>query len=1558
MNSEPKSIFASRFGENCQQHQQHEQQHQQQHQQQHLHQGDVNKVSNDKPLINSVSRCTITINQSPIPILEPTLAQTSCGANGYASGLDRTKGQGLISTHGTEELDARDSTQFTSTNNNNSPPQFINVDIPLSLSSHNSNTWPAFVSSDRDRSRDLDLQGTEEIETQRRVSTASSATLFSTPQLSPLSPSLQASKHSREEDNVSERIFDITISEPPFKRHRAKLKLCHTPQPDNEAANDYPTNLQSPRSPRFTTHKLKRSHSSQSSPNIDTTVMSKLDKDGNGITILKLARGNILGNNSNPPGKSIGPTLNLEQQRRAASPKLSANPQEGSLIHKVGIIELLEQDERPTFIIDVSNQENYIPGGRLRLEYANASLRAMNPLLEMVAGFADLSSPTIVTHAFPEFKAWVLSFVSKESESLDICLPSFLYGGFTWSCSTLRKRLRVMNGVRTQIPTTNSTSSNANNSSPAIPNPGFVIGQDLRSSTDLFPEPSDYFGDVATVVPGSSPIESLAVGNQVAHIDGSSFDWTRLPLTAALPRHIQFTRNVNWSASPLGPMKNWSFDLRAMCNLIMGSPHPAAMYWGAEYTAIYNEAYILLAGQKHPSLMGQSYKTAWAEIWGDIEAVFAKAKSSGQATMKDEDRLFIKRNGYLEECYFAWSIIPLVGEDGSVVGLYNPAWEKTRRVISERRMLTLREVGEKTATARNIKGFWAQVIKALEYNPFDIPFAFLYSVNEDVDSDMSSQRSLNSGSMSQAPCCVLEGTIGVPLGHQSAATPLDLHLSEDGFAPYLRECMRLDRPVLLTTEEGTLPAELIKDLECVGFGDPCRAAVAIPLHATSRESILGFLVIGVNPRRPYDDDYSLFVELMTRQMATSMASVVLYEEEIRKGQKAARIAAQDRQELSELVSLRTQEAVESESRFTRMAEMAPVGMFIANSQGEITFSNDAWWEISRHPRSDNSAKSWMGSIKEEDREGVQATWNKLVSQKVNVTKEFRFKTPWQSKHALTDTWALMNCTSLRDKDNNLMGIFGCITDISHQKWAEEFQKQKTKEAIELKRQQENFIDMTSHEMRNPLSAILQCSDEITSALTAPALKGLKSSMRNTEAPEEITELIESSIDAAQTIALCAQHQKRIVDDILTLSKLDSALLVVAPVSSQPISVARRAIKMFEGDMGKHDISIEFQIQDSYTDLNIDWVKLDPSRLLQVLINLLTNAIKFTTNQPQRSIIVSIGATKEHPANSDTTVQYFPSRSGVTGLAMDEAEWGPGEDLYLKFAVRDTGRGLDEKEVSILFQRFSQASPRTHVQYGGSGLGLFISRELTELQGGQIGVSSEKGVGSCFAFYVKARRAERSPEASPVSSPNHNAINRKPSTRTTNPTPVESINSSLEKPMHTQSKGEASTSIARISPSPKVDYKDITILIVEDNLVNQRVLQKQLHRAGFVTEVSNHGLEALHKLEGSSFWKHESPTAERTSISCVLMDLEMPIMDGLTCTKKIRALEADGTIIRHVPIIAVTANARLEQIETALATGMDDVVSKPFRMPDLIPKVEALVLKSRVESQAKTKTESK
>ena len=203
--------------------------------------------------------------------------------------------------------------------------------------------------------------------------------------------------------------------------------------------------------------------------------------------------------------------------------------------------------------------------------------------------------------------------------------------------------------------------------------------------------------------------------------------------------------------------------------------------------------------------------------------------------------------------------------------------------------------------------------------------------------------SMHSGSLGIAPQVTLEGTLGVPEGHHAAVSPLDLKASDEGFAPYLRESMKTNRPVVITTEDGTLPSNLIEGLEWRGFGDPCRAAVICPIHPTTGESILGFLVMGVNPRRPYDDDYSLFIQLLSRQLATSMASVVLFEEEIKRGQREARLAAMDRQELSKQLDLRTQEAQESETKFTRMAEFAPVGMFIADSAGTITYSNDAWW---------------------------------------------------------------------------------------------------------------------------------------------------------------------------------------------------------------------------------------------------------------------------------------------------------------------------------------------------------------------------------------------------------------------------------------------------------------------------------------------------------------------------------------------------------------------------------------------------------------------------------------
>lgn len=139
----------------------------------------------------------------------------------------------------------------------------------------------------------------------------------------------------------------------------------------------------------------------------------------------------------------------------------------------------------------------------------------------------------------------------------------------------------------------------------------------------------------------------------------------------------------------------------------------------------------------------------------------------------------------------------------------------------------------------------------------------------------------------------------------------------------------------------------------------------------------------------------------------------------------------------------------------------------------------------------------------------------------------------------------------------------------------------------------------SHEMRNPLSAMLMCADGI-----ADSLKEFKALKEKTEIISE--ELVESNLDAAQTIVLCAQHQKRIIDDVLTLSKLKSAMLHVTPVQVQVEDTVRRTLRMFESELLGHNIQMTFVVQPSYQNTKIDMVFCDPVRLTQIFINLLTN----------------------------------------------------------------------------------------------------------------------------------------------------------------------------------------------------------------------------------------------------------------------------------------------------------------------------------------------------------------
>lgn len=239
---------------------------------------------------------------------------------------------------------------------------------------------------------------------------------------------------------------------------------------------------------------------------------------------------------------------------------------------------------------------------------------------------------------------------------------------------------------------------------------------------------------------------------------------------------------------------------------------------------------------------------------------------------------------------------------------------------------------------------------------------------------------------------------------------------------------------------------------------------------------------------------------------------------------------------------------------------------------------------------------------------------------------------------------------------------------------------------------------------------------------------------------------------------CVAHQKSIIDDVLTLSKLGSGLLVVSPVEIQPLSELRRGLRLFEGELRQADIDLKVVVDRSYEELQIDWVLLDPTRLVQILMNLLTNAIKckilmhystasqftdrdsmteVTKDEATRQITVTISASQQRPESNDGVAFLPTTQDNNAQLEID----GESTTSFIRITVEDTGRGIEHHDLHHLFQRFQQGSPRTHVKYGGSGLGLFICRELAKMQGGQIGVSSAFGKGSTFAFYVRAKRCE-------------------------------------------------------------------------------------------------------------------------------------------------------------------------------------------------------------------------
>jgi signal transduction histidine kinase/ActR/RegA family two-component response regulator len=383
-------------------------------------------------------------------------------------------------------------------------------------------------------------------------------------------------------------------------------------------------------------------------------------------------------------------------------------------------------------------------------------------------------------------------------------------------------------------------------------------------------------------------------------------------------------------------------------------------------------------------------------------------------------------------------------------------------------------------------------------------------------------------------------------------------------------------------------------------------------------------------------------------------------------------------------------------------------------------------------------------------------------------------------------------------------------------------KENAEAAVRLKSE---FLANMSHEIRTPLNGVT----------------GMISLVLDRCGDTEEREQLRVAQNAAQSLS-------RLLDDILDLSRLDAGKLALESVNFDLQSMLRECLQIFHLTVRQKNLKMILSVAPDCP----AWVRGDPVRLRQILINLVGNAVKFTL-------------------------------AGEVHLSV-----APREPGIVEFEVRDTGIGIPKGKLESIFDAFTQADGSHTRRFGGSGLGLTITRRLVNLMGGNLRAESEVGRGSRFL---------------------------------------------VELPLSASSEGIASGEPSPEAKAPRKDLPPLHVLVAEDNVVNQKVACGMLRRQGWTVTLAANGEQAYRHFLEEHF-------------DLILMDVQMPEVDGLEATDLIRNEERRRALPR-TPIIALTAHASQSQHAECLAHGMDAVVTKPIDLTTLISAIGEIVNPSAV-----------
>lgn len=590
------------------------------------------------------------------------------------------------------------------------------------------------------------------------------------------------------------------------------------------------------------------------------------------------------------------------------------------------LLSYLDLDERPSFAIHAGTAPN--PIGPLDLVYSNAALKNAEDLVARVAGQQPegaLFVESVTLHS--AFRNWLLGVLDEG----DVARRgnAYIYEGFLWTAVHI-EHYKVVSGVATCMLWSDPSNSKLR---PTLDSKEGGAPKHMPLRAYLRTEAS------SVKIPDVSA-ESTADLEDHPGPDCSRqgpFDYTlHSPPVVTMSEHIKYFRNTNWSATSLGDPSSWSSELRCVINMTLNDSYPAILFWGEDALMIYNEAYIQLLGVLHPC-MGKSARTYASNYWPTFTPLIEHINKTGTSLREHDVPLFIDRHGFLEETYWSFQFTPVLDKDGHISSYYHHLFETTKHHLLERSVSTLVELGSVTANARTFQSFWDRTLQTLSINSKDVPFAVLYSAEHKYGSEMSTFSSPDTMPNRNLGNCELKGCIGVESGHPFAPARVDVQDSSYIFHSYLLEAARLGKATIVYLGDLDIPDSVLANVDWKGYGDPCRIVVICPITPTTGDNaqVEGFVILGINPRRPFDNGYQKFVHVMLRLLATSLASIALFESEVKQKERAIEDAASLQQQLLNEIEAK-------EKKFQSFAERSDVAIFIMDAMGKYTHRNRRW----------------------------------------------------------------------------------------------------------------------------------------------------------------------------------------------------------------------------------------------------------------------------------------------------------------------------------------------------------------------------------------------------------------------------------------------------------------------------------------------------------------------------------------------------------------------------------------------------------------------------------------